>query len=118
MNAFSAVALAAELALGAGLSVRAAEVLVSCEERNVERWRVDSRGAWARMGYFIEGGKSDVKPTGLAVRGNTVYVADSRGKILAYAADGKQTGVVARMDYRPDKLCVSPDGLNLLNLRF
>ena len=110
MNACLKIALAAELALGVFVCARAAEVLVSCEDRNVERWRVDSRGAWARMGYFIEGGKSDVKPTGLAVRGDTVYVADSRGKILAYAADGKQTGVVARMDYRPDKLCVSPDG--------
>lgn len=98
------------LAFGVSGALPAAEVLVSCEERTVERWRVDGRGAWVRMGYFIEGGKHKVRPTGLAVQGDTVYVADAGGKIFAYAADGRRRGVVAEMKDRPDKVCVSPDG--------
>ena len=48
------------LAVSLSLAVCAADVLVSREDRCVERWRVDSRGAWARMGLFIDGGRSDV----------------------------------------------------------
>ena len=98
------------LAVSLSLAVCAADVLVSREDRCVERWRVDSRGAWARMGLFIDGGRSDVKPTGVAVHDGAVYVADSRGPILRYDANGVRQGEVAKMAVRPDKLCISPDG--------
>ena len=97
----------------------AADDLVSCEDHTVERWRVDGRGNWSRTGlfswgkdgYFINGAVADVKPTGLAVAGEVVYVGDSRGKILRFDRAGKRLAPLnAALGYRPDNLCISPDG--------
>ena len=90
-------------------------VLVSRENSRIERWTAQEQAPWRFEGIWMDCRAAGVANTGIAVSGDTVYVADraAGGRVLAYALDGRAKGVVARTMPRPDQLCVSPDGRHL-----
>ena len=100
-------------------SVFAAEgdctILVSREANRIERWTAPKGGIgnWTFKDVFLDARAAGVQNTGLAVsETGVVYVGDATdgGRIRMYGTDGAPRGVLARTGFRPDQLCVSPDG--------
>ncbi len=99
---------------GSGASARAAaDLLVSCERRAIERWRMGADGL-ERLGVFADATHlAGFQPTGLAVSpGGLVYAGDAGGggRLVMFGSDGSFRGTLVTLGTRPDMLCLSPDG--------
>lgn len=91
----------------------AQEVLVSHEGDKVVRWAVSADGTrWTEQGVFASSAGTDLRPTGVAGHGDVVYVGDASdgGRIRLFGRDGRARGIFTKTGFRPDQLCVSPDG--------
>lgn len=90
------------------------DILVSREGACVEHWRAPGAGgAWQKVGVFLDGRKAGIHPTGITASADgLVYVGDGSegGSVKVYGTDGAFRGVVATTGFRPDQLCISPDG--------
>lgn len=120
MQVMSLLALSLLLAGSASaMTEKWTDVLVSREGVRIERWHAPASGvgAWTFAGVFADGAAvAGMKVTGLAAsRAGVVYAGDAGGggRILMFGADGRFRGVLATVGYRPDQLCVSPDGSRL-----
>ena len=103
--------------LGTAYSIAAdCEILISREGKCVEKWSAPAQGGqggWTKKSVFIEGTETGVQPTGLAASTDgVVYVGDAAngGSVRMYGLDGSPRGVLTATGYRPDQMCVSPDG--------
>ena len=97
--------------------ISSCDILVSRENVGVERWRMpkDDAGAWRRIGFFADSKSvpGGLRCTGIAVDGTgSVFVGDTTegGRIVVLTADGSFDRVFVRTGFRPDNLCLSPDG--------
>lgn len=91
------------------------EILVSREANRIERWLAPASGdgRWKLKDIFLKAHEEGVQNTGLAVSDKAVvYVGDASGggRIRMYGTDGKSRGTLTATGFRPDQLCVSPDG--------
>ena len=107
----------AGVSLAACLQMTATDVVVFPEQGDAVRFEVKD-GAWTSRGAWLRCGEGCVQPVCGAFADGVVYVADrmargaeSEGRILKYAPDGRLLGTFKqKLGFYPSCLAVSPDG--------